>query len=497
MVQEERRTVDAQTKSTEKADRITAPPGRETHAGSIMDDLVQITVPRGFALGGTIFVDLPSGVQVHLVLPAGSATGSVIFLTTGGKLVARDEIEEFVDATEKEEKQEEQEQEQEEQKEKEQEEQEQEPNAGESVMLPKPNSTTHEKSRYLGVSRSHGKWKAHFHFGKPYLEPGGCRKKQRRKATGSLPFLGSFDEEETAARAYDAAAREQRGDQAHGGGHNLVYRLNFPTAEEAAGLVRLAVADVVERLLRGVAASDRRAARVSRVQPKSTTFVRRKSAYVGVSQQDWGEGRGKWNAGISNGGKMRSMGAFDDEEAAARAYDAAARELRGEQAHGGGCGLIYRLNFPTAEEAAGLVRLAVADVMERLLVGVGAAKQRQIWRADSVGAANRLAEAARGQALHADTGPRRQTRRPRRGTAGPKACATLAGKVGQPGYAHYEWGGHILVAVKASGRQDLKSVIGSTVFKAATDAIFGQNENDGWFEQHANGFTSQVRRNFC
>ena len=88
-----------------------------------------------------------------------------------------------------------------------------------------------------------------------------------------------------------------------------------------------------------------------------------------------------------------------------------------------------------------------------------------------------------------------------RGKRSQEACATLAGKVGQPGYAPYEWGGHILVAskkcIKNGGRQGVKNVIGSTVFKAATDAILGQNENDGWFEQHANSFTSQVRRNFC
>lgn len=44
-----------------------------------------------------------------------------------------------------------------------------------------------------------------------------------------------------------------------------------------------------------------------------------------------------WNAYIKKDGKRKHIGCFQDEEAAARAYDAAARELFGEFAH---------LNFP-------------------------------------------------------------------------------------------------------------------------------------------------------
>ena len=48
------------------------------------------------------------------------------------------------------------------------------------------------------------------------------------------------------------------------------------------------------------------------------------------------------------------LGTFGDEEDAARAFDAAARRLRGDQAHGGqdGRGAIWRLNFPTEQEKA-------------------------------------------------------------------------------------------------------------------------------------------------
>ena len=50
---------------------------------------------------------------------------------------------------------------------------------------------------------------------------------------------------------------------------------------------------------------------------------------------------------------MRCTAAAREEEEAARAYDAAARRLRGEKAHGGAHGGgRWRLNFPTEAEAA-------------------------------------------------------------------------------------------------------------------------------------------------
>ena len=58
------------------------------------------------------------------------------------------------------------------------------------------------------------------------------------------------------------------------------------------------------------------------------------SKYKGVS---WSEQRGKWVAQITKGDVHRLIGRFDDELAAAEAYDEAARELFGEHAY---------LNFP-------------------------------------------------------------------------------------------------------------------------------------------------------
>ena len=63
----------------------------------------------------------------------------------------------------------------------------------------------------------------------------------------------------------------------------------------------------------------------------------------------------KWRACIRHDGKVKALGSFVDEAEAARAFDAAARRLRGEDAHGGRVGGNFgfrRLNFPTQEEVA-------------------------------------------------------------------------------------------------------------------------------------------------
>eukprot|EP01046_Picozoa_sp_COSAG06_P017473 COSAG06_NODE_1188_length_10329_cov_4.747875_8_plen_158_part_00 len=80
--------------------------------------------------------------------------------------------------------------------------------------------------------------------------------------------------------------------------------------------------------------------------------MRRISKFVGVC---WDKRCCRWKAEITHEKQTHHLGCFDedDEEAAARAYDAAARRLRGAQAHGGRAavgGSKWRLNFPTDTE---------------------------------------------------------------------------------------------------------------------------------------------------
>jgi hypothetical protein len=101
-------------------------------------------------------------------------------------------------------------------------------------------------------------------------------------------FLGRYATAEEAARVYDAKAREFFGEFA---------RLNLPESE---GL------PLPERIVR----------------PKTST-------YRGVS---WCQRKKTWRVTFHHGGRSISVGSFHDPIDAARAYDAKARELKGEHA---------------------------------------------------------------------------------------------------------------------------------------------------------------------
>ena len=88
--------------------------------------------------------------------------------------------------------------------------------------------------------------------------------------------------------------------------------------------------------------------------------VKRKSRFFGVSCNR--KGRGCWYAKLRVNGKMEHLGTFalNEEVAAARVFDDAARAARGVHAHGGMDGngkRSYRLNFPTEEEEQRLALL--------------------------------------------------------------------------------------------------------------------------------------------
>jgi hypothetical protein len=124
------------------------------------------------------------------------------------------------------------------------------------------------------------------------------------KYNGKQHYLGCFEDEQEAARAYDRAARAQHG----------VYRmqLNLPTKKEQAA-----------------------------EEAKQQQWIKsgeERSKYRGVS---WHKGGNKWQASIRYDGKQHPLGYFEDEEESARAYDKAARAHHGEKA---------QLNFPAEGE---------------------------------------------------------------------------------------------------------------------------------------------------
>ncbi|KAI6689139.1 hypothetical protein NL676_025967 [Syzygium grande] len=157
-------------------------------------------------------------------------------------------------------------------------------------------------SQYRGVTRHRwtGRYEAH-------LWDNSCKKEgQTRK--GRQVYLGGYDKEEKAARAYDLAALKYWGPSTH---------INFPLENYQKELEEMKNMSRQEY--------------VAHLRRKSSGFSRGASMYRGVTRHHQ---HGRWQARIGRvaGNKDLYLGTFSTQEEAAEAYDIAAIKFRGVNA---------------------------------------------------------------------------------------------------------------------------------------------------------------------
>lgn len=157
-------------------------------------------------------------------------------------------------------------------------------------------------SQYRGVTRHRwtGRYEAH-------LWDNSCKKEgQTRK--GRQVYLGGYDMEEKAARAYDQAALKYWGPSTH---------INFPLENYHTQLEEMK--------------NMTRQEYVAHLRRKSSGFSRGASMYRGVTRHHQ---HGRWQARIGRvaGNKDLYLGTFSTQEEAAEAYDVAAIKFRGANA---------------------------------------------------------------------------------------------------------------------------------------------------------------------
>ncbi|KAF8010849.1 hypothetical protein BT93_J1483 [Corymbia citriodora subsp. variegata] len=163
-----------------------------------------------------------------------------------------------------------------------------------------PSATTVKRSsRFRGVSRHRwtGRYEAHL------WDKLSWNVTQRKK--GKQVYLGAYDEEEAAARAYDLAALKYWGTSTF---------TNFPISDYEKEI------EIMDNMTKEeYLASLRR---------KSSGFSRGVSKYRGVARHHH---NGRWEARIGRifGNKYLYLGTYSTQEEAARAYDIAAIEYRG------------------------------------------------------------------------------------------------------------------------------------------------------------------------
>lgn len=172
------------------------------------------------------------------------------------------------------------------------------PQPADQASAPAP-TTVKRSSRFRGVSRHRwtGRYEAHL------WDKLSWNVTQKKK--GKQVYLGAYDEEESAARAYDLAALKYWGTTTF---------TNFPVFEYASEL----------QIMQGVTKEEYLAS----LRRKSSGFSRGVSKYRGVARHHH---NGRWEARIGRvfGNKYLYLGTYSTQEEAARAYDIAAIEYRG------------------------------------------------------------------------------------------------------------------------------------------------------------------------
>lgn len=161
------------------------------------------------------------------------------------------------------------------------------------------NSPPQRSSIYRGVTRHRwtGRYEAH-------LWDKNCWNESQNKK-GRQVYLGAYDDEEAAARAYDLAALKYWG-------HETI--LNFPLSNYEEELVEMEGQSKEEY--------------IGSLRRKSSGFSRGVSKYRGVARHHH---NGRWEARIGRvfGNKYLYLGTYATQEEAAQAYDRAAIEYRG------------------------------------------------------------------------------------------------------------------------------------------------------------------------
>ncbi|CAJ2665628.1 unnamed protein product [Trifolium pratense] len=163
-------------------------------------------------------------------------------------------------------------------------------------------TTTKRSSRFRGVSRHRwtGRYEAHL------WDKLSWNMTQKKK--GKQVYLGAYDDEISAARAYDLAALKYWG---------TLTVTNFPVSEYEEQVEIMQTMTKEEYL--------------ATLRRKSSGFSRGASKYRGVARHHH---NGRWEARIGRvfGNKYLYLGTYSTQEEAARAYDIAAIEYRGSHA---------------------------------------------------------------------------------------------------------------------------------------------------------------------